>query len=151
MARIGQRAGHGVVDEVFWIDEPDVPAEKVLAAAREAFSCADWSLLLHAKLSIVGRSGPVIFGCEHRSGLAVPSGTRRTRCNGCEIGVQTWLTTNAKAVPRIGAESPGSEPYGIAYLAKKHDITQAQARALIKKHGSSRKTLDAAAKRLAAS
>jgi hypothetical protein len=23
--------------------------------------CADWSLLLHAKLSIVGRSGPVMF------------------------------------------------------------------------------------------
>jgi Protein of unknown function (DUF3606) len=45
----------------------------------------------------------------------------------------------------------GSEPYEVAYFAKKHGITQAQARALIKKHGNSRKTLDAAAKRLAAS
>jgi hypothetical protein len=43
----------------------------------------------------------------------------------------------------------GSEQYEVAYFAKKHAITQAQARALIKKHGNSRKTLDAAAKRLA--
>jgi ribosomal protein L35 len=42
----------------------------------------------------------------------------------------------------------GSEPYELAYFAKKHGITQVQARALIKKHGNSRKTLDAAAKRL---
>jgi hypothetical protein len=42
----------------------------------------------------------------------------------------------------------GSEPYEVAYFAKKHGITQVQARALIKKHGNMRKTLDAAAKRL---
>ena len=42
----------------------------------------------------------------------------------------------------------GSEPYEVAYFAKKHGITQEQARALIKKHGNSRKKLDAAAKRL---
>jgi hypothetical protein len=42
----------------------------------------------------------------------------------------------------------GSQPYEVAYFAKKHGITQAQARALIKKHGNVRKTLDAAAKRL---
>jgi hypothetical protein len=41
----------------------------------------------------------------------------------------------------------GSEPYEVAYFAKKHGIAQTQARALIKKHGNSRETLDAAAKR----
>ena len=35
--RIGQRAGHGVLDEVFWIDEPGDRAESIIAAAREAF------------------------------------------------------------------------------------------------------------------
>ena len=43
-----------------------------------------------------------------------------------------------------------SEQYEVAYFAKKHGITQAQARALIKRHGNSTKTLYAAAKRLAA-
>jgi acyl carrier protein len=38
-----------------------------------------------------------------------------------------------------------SQPYEAAYFAKKHGITQTQARALIKKHGNMRKTLDAAA------
>jgi hypothetical protein len=42
----------------------------------------------------------------------------------------------------------GNQPYEVAYFAKKHGITQAQARALIKKHGNMRKTLDAAARRL---
>jgi hypothetical protein len=36
VARIGQHAGHGVIDEVFWIDEPGDRAEKTLSAAREA-------------------------------------------------------------------------------------------------------------------
>ena len=40
-----------------------------------------------------------------------------------------------------------SQPYEFAYFAKKHGITQAQARALIKKHKNMRKTLDAAAQR----
>jgi hypothetical protein len=37
LARISERAGHGVLDEVFWIDEPGDRAERTLAAAREAF------------------------------------------------------------------------------------------------------------------
>jgi hypothetical protein len=37
VARIGERAGHGVIDEVFWVDEPGDGAERVLASAREAF------------------------------------------------------------------------------------------------------------------
>ena len=43
---------------------------------------------------------------------------------------------------------PLANPIELAYFAKQHGITQAQARALIKKHGNMRKTLDAAAKRL---
>ena len=46
------------------------------------------------------------------------------------------------------ARVAASQPYELAYFAKKQGITQAQARALIKKHGNMRKTLDAAAKRL---
>ena len=46
------------------------------------------------------------------------------------------------------ARVAASQPCELAYFAKKHGITQAQARALIKKHGNMRKTLDAAAKRL---
>jgi Protein of unknown function (DUF3606) len=45
----------------------------------------------------------------------------------------------------------GNDAYEVASFAKKYGITQAQARALIKKHGNSRKTLAVAAKRLAAS
>jgi hypothetical protein len=37
VARIGERAGHGVIDEVFWIDRPGDHADDVLAAARQAF------------------------------------------------------------------------------------------------------------------
>jgi ribosomal protein L35 len=46
------------------------------------------------------------------------------------------------------ARVAANQPYELAYFAKKHGITQSQARALIKKHGNMRKTLDAAAKRL---
>ena len=46
------------------------------------------------------------------------------------------------------ARVAASQPYEVAYFAKRQGITQAQARALIKNHGNMRKTLDAAAKRL---
>jgi hypothetical protein len=46
------------------------------------------------------------------------------------------------------ARVSASETYEVAYFAKKHGITQAQARDLIKKHGNVRSKLDAAAKRL---
>ncbi|MES0168230.1 DUF3606 domain-containing protein [Mesorhizobium sp. M0027] len=42
---------------------------------------------------------------------------------------------------RISAE----EPYEVDYFAKKHGITEAQARAIIKKHGPSRMKCDVAA------
>ena len=42
----------------------------------------------------------------------------------------------------------GGEPYEAAYFAKKHGITQAQARELIKKHGNDRVRLDKAAAKL---
>lgn len=47
-----------------------------------------------------------------------------------------FMTTN------VSAASVGPP---VAYFAKKHGTTQAQTRALIKKHRNSRKTLDAAA------
>ena len=37
VATIGQSRGHGVIDQVIWIDAPGDHAERVLAAAREAF------------------------------------------------------------------------------------------------------------------
>jgi len=46
------------------------------------------------------------------------------------------------------ARVSANETYEVAYFAKKHGITQAQARDLIKKHGNVRSKLDAAAKRL---
>jgi len=42
----------------------------------------------------------------------------------------------------------GSENYEVDHFAKKHGLTRQQARDLIKKHGSNRKELDAAAERL---
>jgi len=54
--------------------------------------------------------------------------------------------TNAEQQTELG--SPQANPNKVAYFAKRQGITQAQARALIKKHGNMRKTLDAAAKRL---
>jgi hypothetical protein len=42
----------------------------------------------------------------------------------------------------------GSEPYEVAYFAKKHGITQAQTKVLIKKVGNNRAKLDAAAAKL---
>jgi hypothetical protein len=53
-------------------------------------------------------------------------------------------------LPASALRVSGSEPYEVAYFAKKHGITQAQARDLIKKHGNSRKILEVAAKRLRA-
>ena len=43
-----------------------------------------------------------------------------------------------------------SEPYEVAYFARKHGITTAQAMALIEAHGNDRAVLDAAAERLKA-
>ena len=37
VATIGQSRGHGVIDQVIWIDAPGDHAERVFAAAREAF------------------------------------------------------------------------------------------------------------------
>jgi hypothetical protein len=37
VAKIGERAGHGVIETVNWIDAPGECAETSLAAAREAF------------------------------------------------------------------------------------------------------------------
>ena len=37
VARIGERAGHSVIETVTWVDGPGDHAEETLAAAREAF------------------------------------------------------------------------------------------------------------------
>jgi hypothetical protein len=37
VARIGERAGHSIIETVTWLDEPGDHAEETLAAAREAF------------------------------------------------------------------------------------------------------------------
>ena len=37
IARIGERAGHSVIETVTWVDEPGDHADRVLVAAREAF------------------------------------------------------------------------------------------------------------------
>lgn len=41
-----------------------------------------------------------------------------------------------------------NQPYEVAYFARKHRLTIAQARAIIREHGPSRKKCDAAAKAL---
>ena len=45
----------------------------------------------------------------------------------------------------------GSEPYEVKYVAEKHGISVSEAEDLIRKHGSDRATLDAAAVRLRSS
>lgn len=42
----------------------------------------------------------------------------------------------------------GGEPYEVAYFARKHKITTAQAKAIIKQYGPSRARCDTAAKKL---
>ncbi len=42
----------------------------------------------------------------------------------------------------------GNEGYEVSYFARKHGITAAQARALIKKHGNNRDKLNRAAEKL---
>jgi hypothetical protein len=67
----------------------------------------------------------------------------RSFSNGVPYGRRQETTWRSR--PR---KVSGSEPYEVAYFAKKHGITQAQTKELIKKHGNDRKKLDAAAKRL---
>lgn len=46
------------------------------------------------------------------------------------------------------ARVASEEPYEVAYFAKKHGLTQAQAREIIQTHGPSRKACDQAAEAL---
>lgn len=56
------------------------------------------------------------------------------------------MTDNPKKTKQDRKLVAGRQPYEVAYFAKKHGISAAQARAIIKAHGPSRRKCDAAAK-----